>query len=95
MKYILLLLPFFINAQIINIQGSVNSNDGPLGFATVSILDTSYGVTSNENGYFEIQVDSSIEVVLQCLNLRWDIRHRFFASEIFAPSLARAISSSV
>ena len=59
MKYILLLLPFFINAQIINIQGSVNSNDGPLGFATVSILDTSYGVTSNENGYFEIQVDSS------------------------------------
>ena len=59
MKYILLLLPFFINAQIINVQGSVNSNDGPLGFATISIVGSGYGVTSNENGYFEIQVDSS------------------------------------
>ena len=59
MKYILLLLPFFINAQIINVQGSVNSNDGPLGFATISIVDSGYGVTTNENGYFEIQVDSS------------------------------------
>ena len=50
MKYILLLLQFFINAQIINVQGSVNSNDGPLGFATISIVDSGYGVTSNENG---------------------------------------------
>ena len=59
MKYILLFLPFFINAQIVNIQGSINSNDGPLEFATISIVDSGYGVTSNENGYFEIQVDSS------------------------------------
>ena len=59
MKYIFLFLPFFISAQIINIQGSVNSNDGPLEFATISIVDSDYGVTSNENGYFEIQVDSS------------------------------------
>ena len=59
MKYILLFLPFFINAQIVKVQGSINSNDGPLEFATVSIVDSCYGVTSNENGYFEIQVDSS------------------------------------
>ena len=59
MKYILLFLPFFINAQIVKVQGSINSNDGPLEFATVSIVDSGYGVTSNENGYFEIQVDSS------------------------------------
>ena len=59
MKYILFFLPFLINAQIINIQGSINSKDGPLEFATVSIVDSGYGVTSNENGYFEIQVDSS------------------------------------
>ena len=59
MKYFFLFLPFFINAQIINIQGSVNSNDGPLDFATISIVDSGYGVTSNENGYFEIPVDSS------------------------------------
>jgi outer membrane receptor for ferrienterochelin and colicins len=59
MKYILLFLPFFINAQIVNVQGSINSNDGPLEFATISIVDSDYGVTSNENGYFEIQVDSS------------------------------------
>ena len=59
MKYILLFLPFFINAQIVNVQGSINSNDGPLEFATISIVDSGYGVTSNENGYFEIQVDSS------------------------------------
>ena len=59
MKYFFLFLPFFINAQIINIQGSVNSNDGALDFATISIVDSGYGVTSNENGYFEIPVDSS------------------------------------
>jgi outer membrane receptor for ferrienterochelin and colicins len=59
MKYILLFLPIFINAQIVNVQGSINSNDGPLEFATISIVDSDYGVTSNENGYFEIQVDSS------------------------------------
>ena len=59
MKYILLFLPFFINAQIVKVQGSINLNDGPLEFATVSIVDSGYGVTSNENGYFEIQVDSS------------------------------------
>ena len=59
MKYILLFLPFFINAQIVKVQGSINSNYGPLEFATISIVDSGYGVTSNENGYFEIQVDSS------------------------------------
>ena len=59
MKYLFLILPFIINAQLTNVNGVVKSESGTLGYASVSLLNSENGVTSDVNGYFEIEIDLS------------------------------------
>ena len=48
-----------LSAQITNIKGFVKSESGALGFASISLVDSEFGVISDENGYFEFEVDFS------------------------------------
>ena len=57
MKYLFLILPFIINAQLTNVNGVVKSESGTLGYASVSLLNSENGVISDVNGYFEIEID--------------------------------------
>ena len=59
MKYFFLLFPFILTAQITNIKGFVKSESGALGFASISLVDTEFGIISDENGYFELEVNLS------------------------------------
>ena len=59
MKYLFLILPFIINAQLTNVNGVVKSESGTLGYASVSLLNSENGVISDVNGYFEIEIDLS------------------------------------
>ena len=56
MKYFFLLFPLILTAQITNIKGFVKSESGALGFASISLVDTEFGIISDENGYFELEV---------------------------------------
>ena len=57
MKYLFLILPFIINAQLTNVNGVVKSESGTLGYASVSLLNSENGVIADGNGYFEIEID--------------------------------------
>ena len=59
MKYLFLILPFIINAQLTNVNGVVKSESGTLGYASVSLLNSENGVIADGNGYFEIEIDLS------------------------------------
>ncbi len=59
MKYLFLILPFIINAQLTNVNGVVKSESGTLGYASVSLLNSENGVIADVNGYFEIEIDLS------------------------------------
>jgi hypothetical protein len=59
MKYFFLLFPLILTAQITNIKGFVKSESSTLGFASISLVDSEFGVISDENGYFEFEVDLS------------------------------------
>ena len=61
MKYFFLFLPIFITAQFTNVKGFVKSDYGNLGYASVSLLKSEKGVITNDNGYFEIDIDFSKE----------------------------------
>ena len=59
MKYLFLILPFIINAQLTNVNGVVKSESGTHGYASVSLLNSENGVIADGNGYFEIEIDLS------------------------------------
>ena len=59
MKYIFLLFPLIISAQLTNISGFVKSESGNLGYASISLLNSQNGVIANDDGYFEIDIDLS------------------------------------
>ena len=53
MKHLLpffILIPMVINSQIVEINGTINSEFGILSYASVSILESKTGTIADENG---------------------------------------------
>jgi hypothetical protein len=78
MKYFFLLFPFILTAQITNIKGFVKSESGALGFASISLVNTEFGIISDENGYFELDVNLSKTQVYISFIYRPCFKENFF-----------------
>ena len=78
MKYFFLLFPFILTAQITNIKGFVKSESGALGFASISLVDTEFGIISDENGYFELEVNLSKHKLYISFIYRTCFKENFF-----------------
>ena len=62
MKHLLpffILIPMVINSQIVEINGTINSEFGILSYASVSILESKTGTIADEKGNFYLKADLS------------------------------------
>ena len=62
--FLIFSIPVYAFSQFTEIKGSVSSDFGSLGYASVSIIDSDIGTTADENGEFNLQVDLSIHKTL-------------------------------
>ena len=60
----LFLIPIYTYSQVVEIKGSVSSEDGVLSYASVSVLDSDLGIIADENGEFSLELDLSVHKTL-------------------------------
>ena len=60
----LFLIPIYTYSQVVEIKGSVSSEDGVLSYASVSVLGSDLGIIADENGEFSLELDLSVHKIL-------------------------------
>ncbi|PKB42295.1 outer membrane receptor for ferrienterochelin and colicins [Cellulophaga sp. RHA19] len=53
---LILLAPYFINAQDFELEGTINNHNKPIPFATIQVKELKQGTVSDKNGYYNISL---------------------------------------